>query len=78
MNFKGRELPKNFVYVCGADRNDNFTIFANILEENNETGTVTIERYQNFGMLQLLNSTIPRSDFEHYYKKIADEDKIAC
>lgn len=72
-----KEMPdgdkKNFDYVCAekGKPHDDFTIFANIISE--DQNFVTIERYQKFGKFKLNNTTMSKDTFYEYYKKRAEK-----
>lgn len=69
-----------FTHICQSDKlyyPDTFSIFARIVEENNES--VTIDRFQKFGALPLKRLTISRADFDRYYRPITDvEERLRC
>lgn len=62
-----------FTHICQSDKlyyPNTFSIFARIVEENEES--VIIDRFQKFGALPLKRLTISRADFDRYYRPITD------
>lgn len=68
MKYMGHDVQGDFNYCCGSNKVDDFSIFANIIAEDEEN--VTLERFQKFGKLKLRDTTFSRKDFEMYYQKI--------
>lgn len=68
---KGDIIVDNFTHICkGNGPVNEFSIFANIVKDNGDT--VTIERYQSFGNLNIPNITLSKDEFNSYYEPIED------
>lgn len=68
---KGDIIVDNFTHICKGNGSVNeFSIFANIVKDNGDT--VTIERYQRFGNLNIPNITLSKDEFISYYEPIED------
>lgn len=74
MIYKGHELIGHFHCCCRAESGDinEFTIFANVIgcTEN----TVTLERFQKFGIFFIGEITMSKEDFERYYEDILPDN----
>lgn len=72
------EIEKaQFTHICKSDNDyypTTFSIYARIVDENDKS--VTLDRFQKFGVLPLKSITISKEDFDRYYKPIKKSDKL--
>lgn len=63
------KLKFTHVYMCEDGKLDSDTIFARIIDETDDT--VTLERYQKFGTVQISNYTFSKQNFNDLYEDIS-------
>ena len=71
MVYQGKELAGDFEYMYGEGSVDEFTIFANIVEQDNYF--ITIARYQNYGKLRISDTTLFKTEFYAFYTTIYED-----
>lgn len=71
MIYQGRELANDFEFMYGEGSVDEFSIFANILEQDEYF--VTVARYQNYGKLRISDTTLSKTEFYESYTPISED-----